>query len=127
MYILKKEGYDITHNKDATRWFSEQQELAIARAIDGRRTPNSGATKFFKGDVVTKRWMIEAKTQIEEKKTFSIKSEWLEKAREEAFSMKKDFMALAFNFGGENQTENYYVISERDFKRLKEYDERSVY
>ena len=117
----------MTNNKNATRWYSERQELAIAKAIDGRRTINSGATVFGGGDVVTKRWMIEAKTQIEEKKTFSIKSEWLEKAREEAFSMKKDFMALAFNFGGENQTENYYVISERDFKRLKEYDERSVY
>lgn len=30
-------------------------------------------------------------------------------------------------FPKKNNTENYYVISERDFKRLKEYDERSVY
>ena len=110
----------MTSNKDATRWFSERQELSVARAIDGRRTINSGATRFNLGDVVTKSWMLECKTQMQEKRSFSIKKEWLEKAKEEAFATDKSHVALVFNFGGEDQTHNYYVISEEDFKRLLE-------
>src|SRR5574344_1125670 len=110
----------MTSNKESTRWFSERQELSVARAIDGRRTINSGATRFNLGDVVTKSWMVECKTQMQEKQSFSIKKEWLEKAREEAFSTDKRHVAIASNFGGEDQSTNYYIISEQDFKRLVE-------
>lgn len=78
----------------------------------------SGASKFSKGDVVTNNWLVECKTQTTEKKSFSIKKDWIEKATEEAFSTGKSHVAIAFNFGGEDQTQNLYVISERDFKTL---------
>ena len=110
----------MTQNKESTKWFSDRQELAVSRAIGGRRTVMSGAAKFSKGDVVTNDWLIECKTQVKEKESFSIKKEWLKKATEEAFSMNKSHVALAFNFGGENQSQNFYVISEKDFKRLVE-------
>ena len=108
----------MTSNKDSTKWFSDRQELAVARAIDGRRTPMSGASKFSKGDVVTNNWLVECKTQTTEKKSFSIKKDWIEKATEEAFSTGKSHVAIAFNFAGEDQTQNLYVISERDFNTL---------
>lgn len=108
----------MTNNKDSTKWYSDRQELSVARAIGGNRTPMSGAAKFSKGDVVTKSWLIECKTQTTEKKSFSIKKDWLEKATEEAFSTGKSHAAIAFNFGGDNQSDNLYIISERDFKTL---------
>lgn len=95
-----------------TRKYSNKQEKNIAKKLGGKKQPNSGATPFFKGDIQTKEFLIEAKTQIEEKKSFSIKKDWLEKNKEEAFSMGRQFSALAFNFGGYNNKQNYYIIDE---------------
>lgn len=79
----------------------------------------SGAGMFMKGDVRTRLFTIEAKTQMTEKKTFSVKSEWLRKLEEESFQNGTPYHALAFNFGGENnQKENYYVITEDLFRKL---------
>lgn len=105
-------------NKYSTRYFSGKQEKHIAKAVGGKKVSNSGATAFNKGDVTTDSFLIEAKTCISDKKSFSIKKEWLEKNKEEAFAMGKDYSALAFNFGPDS--ENYYVIDEKLFKRLKE-------
>ena len=38
----------MTQNKESTKWFSDRQELAVSRAIGGRRTIMSGAAKFSK-------------------------------------------------------------------------------
>ena len=84
----------------------------------------SGAAVFFKGDVVKRasdgtEWLIEAKTQMQAKQSFSIKQEWFTKAQEETFATHKDTFAVVFNFGGEeNISNNYYIITEKDFKRL---------
>ena len=101
-----------------TRFFSNKQEKAVAKAISGKQTANSGATAFSKGDVVTDRILVECKTCVEDKKSFSIKREWLEKNKEEAFAMNKPYSALAFNFGPNGK--NYYVIDEKMFLILKE-------
>lgn len=106
-------------NKNATRYFSDRQEKQVAKAIKGKQTSNSGATKFGAGDVITDKWLIECKTTMTSKKSFAIKKDWLEKNREEMFSLKKDYNALAFNF--EPNGKNYYIIDERLFKILKEY------
>ena len=101
-----------------TRFYSNRQEKKVAKAVGGRKTANSGATSFSKGDVVTERILIECKTCVSEKKTFSIKKEWIDKNKEEAFAMNKPYSALAFNFGP--YSENYYVIDERMFNILQE-------
>ena len=101
-----------------TRFYSSKQEKQVAKAIGGRTVANSGATAFNKGDVTTDNILIECKTCVTEKKSFSIKKEWLEKNKEEAFEMGKDYSVLAFNFGPD--TSNYYVINEKLFKLLKE-------
>ena len=101
-----------------TRFYSNKQEKHIAKAVGGRKVANSGATAFNKGDVTTDSFLIEAKTCVADKKSFSIKKDWLEKNKEEAFEMGKSYSALAFNFGPDS--ENYYVIDERLFKILKE-------
>lgn len=104
--------------KKPTRYYSSRQEKKVAKAVGGKQVSNSGATAFNKGDVTSDNFLIECKTCVEDKKSFSIKKEWLEKNKDEAFEMGKAYSALAFNFGP--SSENYYVIDERLFKILKE-------
>lgn len=108
--------------KRPTRFYSKNQEKKVAKAVGGRIVANSGATAFNKGDVTTDLILLECKTCIETKKSFSIKKEWLEKNKEEAFAMGKDYSVLVFNFGPD--TENYYVIDEKLFKELLDYIEK---
>ena len=98
-----------------TRFYSDRQEKHIAKVTGGKKTANSGATAFSKGDVRTENFLIEAKTCTSEKQSFTIKREWLEKNEEERFAMHKDYSALAFDFG---DGVNYYVISEKLFVQL---------
>ena len=99
-----------------TRFYSNKQEKQVAKTLGGRQVSNSGATPFRKGDVTTKEWLIECKTNTTEKKSFSIKKEWLDKNKEEAFAMGKDYNALAFDFG---MSDNYYIVDERTFVKMK--------
>ena len=99
-----------------TRFYSNKQEKAVAKAVGGKKVANSGATAFNKGDVTTDDMLIECKTCVENKKSFSIKKEWLEKNKEEAFAMGKEYNALVFDFGG---GQRYYIIDEQTFKELK--------
>lgn len=101
-----------------TRYYSKKQETAVAKKVCGRRTANSGATAFQKGDVVADDFLIECKTTTTSKASFSIKKEWLEKNEEEAFAMGKTHSALAFNFG--EAEANYYILSEKYFKEYLE-------
>lgn len=100
-----------------TRFFSKAQENTVAKAVGGKRTANSGATPFSKGDVRTDKFLIECKTCVTEKKSFAIKKEWIDKNKEEAFAMNKPYSAIVFNFGPD--TENHYIINEKLFKRLQ--------
>lgn len=101
-----------------TRFYSKKQETKVAKELNGKRTANSGATPFQKGDVMLDDWLIECKTSTSEKKSFSIKQEWLDKNEEEAFAMRKTYNALCFDFGdGSNR---YYVIDEKTFKQMLE-------
>ena len=109
----------IKHKYKATRDYSSKQEKEVAKSLLGTVTPNSGATKFSKGDVHTDLFQIECKTQEKHKESFSIKREWLEKNLQETLITGKKYTALAFNFGpGE---ENYFIIDENLFLILKEY------
>jgi len=101
-----------------TRYYSNKQEKQVAKAVKGKKVANSGATAFLKGDVTTDRVLIECKTCTSEKKSFSIKREWLEKNKEEAFEMGKEYSVLAFNFG--ENTPNYYILDEKTFKEFME-------
>lgn len=99
-----------------TRFYSKRQENHIAKAVEGKRTANSGATPFYKGDVTTDEWLFEAKTCTTEKKSFSIKREWIDKNREEAFAMGKAYNALVIDFG---DGEQFYLLDEKTFLSLK--------
>ena len=106
-----------------TRFYSNRQEKAVAKAIKGKQQANSGAAEWQKGDVKNQNFLIECKTTIHPKKSFSIKEEWLDKISEEAIGMRKQGWALCFEF---NQADNnrYYVISERMFQLLNYFMEK---
>lgn len=72
------------------------------------------------GDVVGGKnndWLFEAKTCMKEQQQFTIKKEWLDKLKNESFSMRKEFFALVFNFGKKNG-ENYYILNEKTFTQI---------
>lgn len=100
-----------------TRFYSNKQEKHIAKAVNGRKTANSGATRFSKGDVTTENWLFEAKTKTTPSNSFSIKKEWFTKNREEAFAMHKDYNAVVIDFG---DGEQFYMIDEKTFLEMKE-------
>lgn len=100
----------------STRDFSSDQEKHIAKITGGKVTSNSGGTKFGGGDVLTDTFLIEAKTVEKPKGSFSIKKEWIEKAKEQAFEQRKEKYTLAFQF--EPHGKNYYIIEESTFLDL---------
>ena len=100
-----------------TRFYSSRQEKKIAKAVGGKQVANSGATPWKKGDVTSEKWLYEAKTKIEESKSFTIKREWIEKNKEEAFAMGKEYNALVIDFGDGKQ---FYLLDEKTFLEMKD-------
>lgn len=105
--------------KGTTRYYSSKQEKYIAKLLGGKTTSNSGAAKFNAGDVLTDDWLIECKTTIAPKKSFSIAKEWLLKNERERRDLQKPFSALCFQF--EEDGENYFVVNENIFKEMFNY------
>lgn len=101
------------NNENSTRFFSDAHEKSVCKVLNGHQTANSGAGHFSKGDVLLNdvSFMIECKTCMKDKDSFSIKKEWLDKNKQEKFSMRKDNTSLCFNFGPGQ--ENYYIIDEK--------------
>lgn len=106
----------------STKYYSNRQEKQIAKIVSGKQVVGSGSTSFHKGDVKTNNFLIEAKTTISAKSSFSIKKAWLLKNKEEAFAMHRSYSALAFNFGPDE--DNYYIIDEKLFKKLVDFLEQ---
>lgn len=102
----------------STREASTIQEKQIAKSINGKRTANSGATKFDKGDIVAGNWLVEAKTCMQPKKSFSIKQDWLIKLKEEQYATSKLYSSLCFDFGDDKG--RYYILDESTFRYIKE-------
>lgn len=109
----------MTRNKDSTKYYSSKQEKQVANALGGKLVSGSGAPLFSCGDVELKDWLIECKTTMSEKKSFSIKKEWIDKNEIERMQKLKPYSAIAFNF--EPNGNMYYVINEKLMKRLVNY------
>lgn len=107
-------------NQNSTRYFSDQHEKSICRALGAKQQSNSGAGAFLKGDVVHEgaSMLIEAKCSMSPKQSVSIKKEWVQKNREEGFSIRKENQAVCINF--EPEGSNYYLINEKLMKFLVE-------
>lgn len=99
-----------------TRYYSKKQEEAVAKAVGGKRSKNSGACMFEKSDVSTDKFNLECKTKTSHSKSISIQKEWFEKNKQEAMFMNKPYSAVVFNFGPDE--ENHYIIDEYLFVEL---------
>ena len=75
MAIGHKERLKEGQKPTPTRVYSKKQETAIANATGGQRTPNSGATAWSKGDVLTEQFLLEAKTKTTHSESISIKKD----------------------------------------------------
>ena len=108
----------MTKNTDATRFYSDKQEKYVCKMLGGEQVSNSGAGLFKKGDVIIKSasMLCECKCQMENKKSYSVKKETLEKLSEEAFADRLYNTCLCFNFGPDS--DNYFVISEKLMRYL---------
>lgn len=107
-------------NEDSTRYYSDAQEKSVCKIVNGYQTSNSGAGKFAKSDVFNKdaSLSVECKTCMTDKESFSVKKEWLEKHKDEAFANRLDNTAIAFSFGPNQK--NYFIIDEKLMKFLVE-------
>ena len=103
----------------SVRNVSNAQERDIAKLVNGRLQSNSGGTTFGGGDVHTSSMLIEAKTATKDQLSFSIRKEWLEKARTQAFEQNKYHYALAFRFSPDG--EDYFIVNSKLFSQLVNY------
>ena len=105
-------------NVDSTRFYSDRHEKSICKALGAQQQSNSGAGNFRKGDVLHNEasMVIEAKTAMSPKNSFSIKKEWVSKNKEEAFALRKSNSCICFNFGPDE--DNYYIIDEKLMRYL---------
>ena len=107
-----------------TRDYSDMQEKHIAKVTGGKVQSNSGGTKFGGGDVHTKHFLIEAKTPTKDQTGFTIKKEWMDKMKMQAFEQGKSQSVLAFKFSPW-EDKNYYVLDEAQFLLFLEYMEEN--
>ena len=93
-----------------TRFYSNKQEKGVAKTLNGNQQINSGATPFYKGDVKTGHFLVEAKTTETPKKSFAVKKEWLTTINKEAFAERR-IPGLAIRF--EPDGEDYFILDKR--------------
>ena len=108
----------MVNNKNSTRYYSDRHEKRTAKNIGAKVQTSSGSSAFLKGDLYSDKCLIECKTATTEKKSFSIKKEWLEKLEEQCFAMGKKHPILAFDFG---DGDNYYILNEQMMKKFVEF------
>lgn len=102
----------MTKNKESTRYFSDMHEKSVCKLLGAEQVSNSGAGKFKKGDAIQRdaSLLIECKSVMQPKNSISIKREWIEKNKEEAFANRLSNSCIAINF--EPGGHNYFVIDE---------------
>ena len=110
----------MNNNTESTRYYSDKHEKSVCKALNAYQQSNSGAGKFRKGDVYNSKasLLIECKTCMTDKSSFSIKQDWILKNKDEAFSQRLSNSCVAFNFGPDKP--NYYCIDEKLMKSLVE-------
>lgn len=97
------------------------QEKEVAKVLGGVLAPSSGSGRFSGGDVYVDDLLIECKTVTKPQTSFSVKKEWLDKAKEQAFEQGKSNYALAFRF--EPTGDDFISIPIQFFKELLQYKE----
>lgn len=119
----------------STKKFSNMQEKRIAKKLGGKTQPASGALPIasLKSDVKvtnSEDWkvLVSAKTSMVKnyqagKRSFTLKKEWLEEVKHQAFEGGYDFGVVSISF---DNRKDFYIVEDVDFenmlKALKEYE-----
>ena len=119
----------------STKKFSNMQEKRIAKNLGGKTQPASGALPIasLKSDVKvtnSEDWkvLISAKTSMVKnhqagKRSFTLKKEWLEEVKHQAFEGGYDFGVVSISF---DNRQDFYILEDVDFenmlKALHEYE-----
>lgn len=119
----------------STKKFSNMQEKRIAKKLGGKTQPASGALPIasLKSDVKvtnSENWkvLVSAKTSMVKnyqagKRSFTLKKEWLEEVKHQAFEGGYDFGVVSISF---DNRQDFYIVEDVDFenmlKALKEYE-----
>ena len=53
--------------EESIKSLANKQEKKISKKLSGRQTPNSGSTKFLKGDIYKEDYMIDLKSALTQK------------------------------------------------------------
>lgn len=104
-------------DKKPTRYYSKKQEKRGSAILGLKVTANSGATAFQKGDARDQNLLVEFKTLTKPQLSHSLKKEWFEKNKEEAFATGRRFSAVGFDFG---DGQDYIAVSIEDFAEFYE-------
>lgn len=89
---------------------ASQQDRRVAKLSGLRIRPNSGATLGRRGDLGGPDIFVETKTRMESHDYLKVELGWLEKARDQAFSMGKRIYILVIS-PGDNR--DYVVVDQR--------------
>ena len=104
-----------------TKYYSNIQEKLVAKALGGQQVRASGQPLYLRGDVIIPNVMVlECKTTTQEnKKSWSIKQQWLDQLEQERLDLMLPYSALVIskNSAGNN---NMYIINEQLMKKLLE-------
>lgn len=101
-----------------TRYFSKKQENNVAKQLNMKCTPNSGATPWSKGDVNDNSLLLECKTCTKVQSSMSVKKAWLQDIKKEQYMMNKSMSGVVIDFG--DVKEQYVILTMEDFKMLYE-------
>lgn len=104
-----------------TKKNSNKQEKRIAKELGGRRIPGSGSRWDSKGDVKTKKFLVEAKTTTH--KSFSVSSDILAKVELEAVGTGRT-PVVSVELTGGSVPKRYAVLSWEDFLALTGEDDQ---
>ena len=101
----------------------DEQEDRVAKRTGGKKQPASGSKPMNKGDVLSGRYLVEAKTSG--KKSIRVSQNWLEKISDEAVQINKvPALTLGFPNMRLGVERDWLMIPMKEFIRLKELDER---
>jgi hypothetical protein len=97
---------------------SSEQEKFVAKFLELRRSPQSGAGLRFKGDCFDEESLFECKTTMTKKESFTVKKAWFDKLNRERSEDRKQFAFLVSNFGGNGNEDNHVTMSLETFREL---------
>lgn len=97
-----------------TRQASSKQEKRVAKTLGEKVVAGSGAMDFLKGDVFGSLF-IECKTNMEKRKTITVKEDWFLKAKAQAYQMRRNEYVVSFSF--DNETD-YFATESTLFQEM---------